>query len=102
MEYYNFLGSRDSTIASLFLIKLKLICNFNSYLQISVFVQSLMHLGSKSFSHSFAAIAKFHPTFKVRIKLSCTTSIISLHNEEHYPLCIEGKTEILFNAYLRF
>jgi len=34
-------------------------------LKISVFVQSLMHLGSKSFSHSFAAIAKFHPTFKV-------------------------------------
>ncbi|XP_074649967.1 nuclear cap-binding protein subunit 1-like [Tubulanus polymorphus] len=33
-------------------------------LKIDVFVSSLLHLGRKSFSHSFAAIAKFHNLFK--------------------------------------
>lgn len=32
--------------------------------KVSVFVQTLLHLGCKSFSHSFAAIAKFHTTLK--------------------------------------
>lgn len=36
-------------------------------LQISLFVQTLLNMGNKSFSHSFAAIAKFHPTLKVTV-----------------------------------
>ncbi|KAM6364389.1 LOW QUALITY PROTEIN: nuclear cap-binding protein subunit 1-like [Pluvialis apricaria] len=36
-----------------------------SPLKIEVFVQTLLHLAAKSFSHSFSALAKFHRVFKV-------------------------------------
>ena len=44
--------------------------------KIDVFVQSLLFLGHKSFSHSFAAIAKFHSVFK------------ALGNTEEAQICI--------------
>ncbi|XP_071507439.1 nuclear cap-binding protein subunit 1-like [Diadema antillarum] len=37
--------------------------SFNA-LKIDVFVQTLLHLGSKSFSHSFSALAKFHSVLR--------------------------------------
>ncbi|CAB4063026.1 NCBP1 [Lepeophtheirus salmonis] len=35
--------------------------------KVQVFAVTLLHMGSKSFSHSFAAIAKFHPTLKALV-----------------------------------
>lgn len=51
---------------------------FNS-LKIDVFVQTLLNLGSKSFSHSFAAISKFHHVFKT-LADNEESQIIILHN----------------------
>lgn len=48
-------------------------------LKIDVFVQTLLNLGSKSFSHSFAAISKFHLVFKVLADTE-EAQICILHN----------------------
>lgn len=48
-------------------------------LKIEVFVQTLLNLGSKSFSHSFAAISKFHFVFKTLAE-SEEAQIHVLHN----------------------
>merc|ERR1712029_1328326 len=51
----------------------------------SIFVQTLLNMGNKSFSHSFAAIAKFHPTLKTlneteEAQLSTLKSVFELWN----------------------
>lgn len=48
-------------------------------LKIEVFVQTLLNLGSKSFSHSFVAISKFHECFKA-LSESEEAQICILHN----------------------
>lgn len=48
-------------------------------LKIDVFVQTLLNLGSKSFSHTFAAISKFHYVFK-QLADSEEGQICVLHN----------------------
>ncbi|XP_017470240.1 PREDICTED: nuclear cap-binding protein subunit 1 [Rhagoletis zephyria] len=48
-------------------------------LKIDVFVQTLLNLGAKSFSHSFAAISKFHLVFKALAE-SEEAQICILHN----------------------
>jgi nuclear cap-binding protein subunit 1 len=36
--------------------------------QIDLFVSSLLWIGSKSFTHSFASLAKYHQLFKILIE----------------------------------
>uniref|UniRef100_A0A182J1C2 MIF4G-like type 2 domain-containing protein n=1 Tax=Anopheles atroparvus TaxID=41427 RepID=A0A182J1C2_ANOAO len=48
-------------------------------LKIDVFVQTLLNLGSKSFSHTFAAISKFHTVFKSLAETE-EAQICILHN----------------------
>jgi nuclear cap-binding protein subunit 1 len=48
-------------------------------LKIDVFVQTLLNLGSKSFSHTFAAISKFHYVYK-QLAESEEGQICILHN----------------------
>uniref|UniRef100_A0A182FS60 MIF4G-like type 2 domain-containing protein n=2 Tax=Anopheles albimanus TaxID=7167 RepID=A0A182FS60_ANOAL len=48
-------------------------------LKIDVFVQTLLNLGSKSFSHTFAAISKFHAVFKALAETE-EAQICILHN----------------------
>lgn len=48
-------------------------------LKIDVFVQTLLNLGSKSFSHTFAAISKFHTVFRALADTE-EAQICVLHN----------------------
>eukprot|EP00090_Calanus_glacialis_P015780 TRINITY_DN2485_c0_g1_i1.p1 TRINITY_DN2485_c0_g1~~TRINITY_DN2485_c0_g1_i1.p1 ORF type:complete len:790 (+),score=272.47 TRINITY_DN2485_c0_g1_i1:36-2405(+) len=56
-------------------------------LRIDVFTQSLLYLGHKSFSHSFAAIAKFHPVFK------------ALADTEEAQICVLRSTWDLWKSH---
>lgn len=49
-------------------------------LKIDVFTQTLLNLGSKSFSHTFAAISKFHYVFKQLTAETEEAQIHILHN----------------------
>ena len=44
-------------------------------LQIDVFIQTLLHLGSKSFTHSFVAINRYYEVLKVK------NSVCFIHTE---------------------
>ncbi|CAH1796073.1 unnamed protein product [Owenia fusiformis] len=56
-------------------------------LKIEVFTQTLLHLGAKSFSHSFAALSKFHYVFKV------------LAENEEAQMCILKNMYQLWNTH---
>lgn len=60
-------------------------------LQIDVFVQTLLHFGAKSFTHSFVAINRYYEVLKVRKYLVClfnpNSSGIFMNSVPHH-LCL--------------
>lgn len=64
-----------------------------SPLKIDVFVQTLLNLGSKSFSHSFAAISKFHYVFKElaeseEAQICILRNMFELWNDHQQMMCV--------------
>ncbi len=65
--------------------------------QISVFTQTLLNMGNKSFSHSFAAIAKFLATLKQlndteEAQLTTLKSVFELwHNHQQMQVMLVDK-----------
>lgn len=62
-------------------------------LKIDVFVQTLLNLGSKSFSHSFAAISKFHLVFKTladteEAQICILHNLFELWNTHQQMMCV--------------
>lgn len=62
-------------------------------LKIDVFVQTLLNLGSKSFSHSFAAIGKFHYVFKTlaeseEAQICILRNLFSLWQNHQQMICV--------------
>ncbi|CAG2063504.1 unnamed protein product, partial [Timema podura] len=62
-------------------------------LKIDVFVQTLLNLGSKSFSHSFAAISKFHYVFKILAEyeepqICILRNMFELWHNHHQMMCV--------------
>lgn len=62
-------------------------------LKIDIFVQTLFYIGSKSFSHSFAALAKFNQVFKLladseEAQLCILRSIYELWRNHQQMICV--------------
>ncbi|XP_054287102.1 nuclear cap-binding protein subunit 1 [Macrosteles quadrilineatus] len=62
-------------------------------LKIDVFVQTLLFLGSKSFSHSFAAISKYHYVFKIlaeseEAQICILRSLYELWRDKQQMMCV--------------
>lgn len=70
-----------------------LVENQSNNLKIDVFVQTLLYLGSKSFSHSFAAISKFHYVFRVlaeseESQLNILHNVYELFSNHQQMMCV--------------